>query len=78
MLFAEPSTLGTILVIIVYAVANLSLPIFYLKHYRSQFSVVSDLILPIVGTAVIVYPLYKLVKPGQPSPYNAFPYVAWR
>ncbi len=75
-LFAEPSTLGTILVIIVYAVANLSLPIFYLKHYRSQFSVVRDLILPIVGTAVIVYPLYNLVKPGQPSPYNAFPYVA--
>ena len=31
-LFAEPSTLGTILVIIAYAVANLSLPIFYLKH----------------------------------------------
>jgi len=75
-LFAEPSTLGTILVIVVYAVANLSLPVFYLKHYRSQFSVVRDLILPLVGTAVIVYPLYNLVKPGQPSPYNAFPYVA--
>ena len=33
-LFAEPSTLGTILVIVVYAVANLALPFFYLKHYR--------------------------------------------
>ena len=28
-LFAEPSTLGTILVIVVYSVANLSLPVFY-------------------------------------------------
>jgi amino acid transporter len=75
-LFAEPSTLGTILVIIVYAVANLSLPVFYLKHYRSQFSLVRDLILPVVGTAAIVFPLYQLVKPGQPWPYNWFPYVA--
>ena len=75
-LFAEPSTLGTILVIIVYAVANLSLPIFYLRHYRDQFSVVRDLILPVVGTAAIIYPLYQLVKPGQPSPYNWFPFVA--
>lgn len=75
-LFAEPSTLGTILVIVVYAVANLSLPIFYLRHYRSQFSVFRDLILPLVGTAAIVYPLYQLVKPGQPSPYNWFPFVA--
>jgi amino acid transporter len=75
-LFAEPSTLGTILVIIVYAVANLSLPIFYLKHYRSQFSLVRDLILPVVGTAAIIYPLYQLVKPGQPWPYDWFPYVA--
>jgi len=75
-LFAEPSTLGTILVIVVYAVANLSLPIFYLRHYRSQFSVFRDLILPLVGTAAIVYPLYQLVKPGQPWPYDWFPYVA--
>jgi amino acid transporter len=75
-LFAEPSTLGTILVIIVYAVANLSLPIFYLRHYRSQFSVFRDLILPVVGTAAIIYPLYYLVKPGQPWPFDWFPYVA--
>ena len=75
-LFAEPSTLGTILVIIVYGVANLALPFFYLKHYRSQFSVLRDLILPVLGTAAIIYPLYQLVKPGQPSPYKYFPYVA--
>ena len=56
--------------------ANLSLPVFYLKHYRSQFSLVRDLILPVVGTAAIVFPLYQLVKPGQPWPYNWFPYVA--
>ena len=61
---------------VVYAVANLALPFFYLKHYREQFSVVRDLILPLIGTAVIVYPLYNLVKPGQMWPYNWFPYVA--
>ena len=75
-LFAEPSTLGTILVIVVYAAANLALPFFYLRHYRDQFNIVRDLILPVVGTAALVYPLYQLVKPGQPSPYDWFPYIA--
>ena len=34
------------------------------------------MILPVVGTAALVYPLYQLVKPGQPAPYDWFPYIA--
>jgi amino acid transporter len=75
-MFAETSTLGTIMIILIYFVATLALPVFFLKHYRSQFNVVKHLIVPILGAAAIIFPMYQLVKPGQPSPYNYFPYAA--
>ena len=75
-LFAEASTLGTILVVVVYFVANLALPVFYRKHYPDQMSLVWHLIVPLVGAALIALPIYELVKPGQASPYDWFPYIA--
>lgn len=38
-----------------------------------RISVVRHLIVPLVGTAVLVYPLYETAKPGQAYAYN---YVA--
>ena len=32
--------------------------------------------LPVLGMAVIAVPVYYLCKPGQPTPYNWFPYAA--
>ena len=75
-LFAEASTLGTILVVAVYFVANLALPVFYRKYYPDQMSLVRHLVIPLVGAALIALPIYELVKPGQASPYDWFPYVA--
>ncbi len=75
-LFAEASTLGTILVVVVYFVANLALPVFYRKHHRDQFSWVKHLLIPVVGAALIALPIYELVKPGQAYPYDWFPYIA--
>jgi amino acid transporter/signal transduction histidine kinase len=75
-LFAEASTLGTILVVVVYFVANLALPVFYRKHHPEQLSLVRHLIVPLVGAALIALPIYELVKPGQASPYDWFPYIA--
>ena len=75
-LFAEASTLGTILVLVVYFVANLALPVFYRKHHRDQFSWLTHLLIPVVGAALIALPIYELVKPGQAYPYDWFPYIA--
>lgn len=75
-LFAEASTLGTILVVVVYFVANLALPVFYRKHHPEQFSPIKHLVIPIMGAALIALPIYELVKPGQASPYDWFPYIA--
>ncbi len=75
-LFAEASTLGTILVVAVYLVANLALPVFYRKHHPDQWSTLPHLVIPLVGAGLIALPIYELVKPGQASPYDLFPYVA--
>ncbi|HUK76259.1 MAG TPA: amino acid permease [Thermoleophilia bacterium] len=75
-LFAEASTLGTILVLVVYFVANLALPVFYRKHYPDQLSPLKHVVIPIVGAALIALPIYELVKPGQEPPYDRFPLIA--
>jgi amino acid transporter len=74
--FDESGTMGTILVLVVYFLANLALPFFYLKYRRSEFNVIKHAVLPVLGMAVIAVPVYYLCKPGQSNPYNWFPYAA--
>ncbi|MGO8685089.1 MAG: amino acid permease [Thermoleophilia bacterium] len=75
-LFAEASTLGTIMVVVVYFVANLALPVYYHRHRPDEFSFAKHLVIPLVGAAVIAFPIYELVKPGQAYPYSWFPYIS--
>ena len=37
---------------------------------------VKHVVLPVLGAAAIIVPLYYLAKPGQATPYNWFPYAA--
>jgi amino acid transporter len=74
--FFESSTMGTILVLIVYFLANLALPFYYRKFRPAEFSVLKHLALPVLGMAAIAVPVYYLVKPGQAAPYDWFPYAA--
>ncbi len=74
--FAESSTMGTILVLVVYLLANLALPVYYKKHRPSEFNLIKHGVLPVLGALSIVVPLYYLAKPGQPTPYDWYPYVA--
>jgi len=74
--FAEASTMGTILVLLVYLASNIALPFYYHRHHRSEFSIVKHVAMPVLGAAAIIVPLYYLAKPGQPTPYNWFPYAA--
>jgi amino acid transporter len=74
--FVEASTLGTILVLIVYFLSNLALPFYYRRFLPDQFNVIKHAVLPVLGMIAIGVPVYYLVKPGQPAPYNWFPYLA--
>jgi amino acid transporter len=74
--FAEVSTFGTILVLVVYFLTNLALPFYYVKNHRDKFNAFKHVILPLVGEITIGVPMYYLVKPGQSAPYSWFPWAA--
>nr|WP_186526363.1 APC family permease [Leekyejoonella antrihumi] len=74
--FGEAGTLGTILVMLTYFCVNIALPVYVLRERRSEFNIVRHGILPLIGAAIVIVPLYTLTEPGQPAPYNYFPYIA--
>ena len=75
-LYAECSTMGTIVILAVYLLTNLSLPVFMWRHHRPMFSTVRHVVIPVLGSLALVVPFVELCKPGQPAPYDAFPFVA--
>ena len=74
--FFESSTMGTLLILVVYFTANLALPFYYRKYRPSEFNVFKHIVLPVLGMIAIGVPVYYLCKPGQPAPYDWFPYAA--
>ena len=74
--FVESSTMGTILILVVYFLSNLALPFYYRKYRPQEFNVLKHAVLPVLGMIAIAVPVYYLVKPGQASPYDWFPYAA--
>src|SRR5689334_4546425 len=74
--FVESSTMGTILVLVVYFLSNLALPFYYRKYRPQEFNIVKHAVLPVLGLIAIGVPVYYLVKPGQAAPYDWFPYAA--
>jgi amino acid transporter len=75
-LYAECSTMGTIVILGVYLLTNLSLPMFMWRRHRDRFSVLRHIIVPTLGSAVLIVPFVELCAPGQPSPYDVFPFLA--
>jgi amino acid transporter len=74
--FAQSSTMGTILILLVYLAANIALPFYYRRYRPTEFRIVRHVLLPALGAVAIIVPLYYLLKPGQPAPYSWFPYLS--
>jgi amino acid transporter len=74
--FFESSTMGTILILVVYFLANLALPFYYRKYRPAEFNILKHIVLPVLGMVAIAVPIYYLCKPPQPQPYDWFPYAA--
>jgi amino acid transporter len=75
-LYAECSTMGTIVILFVYFLTTLALPVFMWRRHRQSFSPVRHLAIPVLGAMTLIVPFVELFKPGQPSPYSEFPYIA--
>jgi len=75
-LYAECSTMATIVILFVYFLTMLSLPVFMWRRHRDSFSPLRHVVIPVLGSATLIVPFVELCQPGQPAPYNAFPFVA--
>ena len=75
-LYAECSTMGTILVLFVYVLTAVSLPVFMWRHHRDSFRLIRHVGVPTLGTLALVLPFIELFHPGQPAPYSIFPYLS--
>ena len=74
--FGFAGTLGTIPIILTYMLTNLALPVYVYRCHRDDFELIRHLLLPIAGTLVMLIPLWGLIQPGQPWPFNIFPRIA--
>jgi amino acid transporter len=75
-LYAECSTMGTIVILFVYLLTTLALPFFMWRRHRRSFSAFRHVAIPLVGALTLVVPFVELCKPGQPAPYSWFPFIA--
>jgi amino acid transporter len=74
--FSESGTMGTLLILVVYFLANAALPFYYRKYRPAEFSPVKHVLLPVLGMFAIGVPVYYLCKPPQSQPYDWFPFAA--
>ena len=75
-LYAECSTMGTIVILFVYFLTTLALPVFMWRRHRESFSALRHVAIPVLGALTLIVPFVELCKPGQPAPYSEFPYIA--
>ncbi len=75
-LYAECSTMGTIVILFVYFLTTVSLPFFMWRRHRESFSILRHVAIPVLGSLTLVVPFVELCKPGQPAPYSEFPFIA--
>ncbi|OBZ09439.1 APC family permease [Bacillus sp. FJAT-26390] len=69
--FGYLGTIGTIPLLIIYALLNLAV-IFY---PNKELTLVQRYVLPILGVISIGLPIWALVQPGQPKPFSYFPWI---
>ncbi len=75
-LYAECSTMGTIVILFVYFLTMLSLPVFMRRRHRDSFSPFRHVAIAVLGSLTLIVPFVELCQPGQPAPYSAFPFIA--
>jgi amino acid transporter len=74
--FGFAGTLGAIPIILTYMLTNLALPVYVIRYRRSELDIIRHILMPVAGTLVMLFPLWGLVQPGQPWPFNVFPWIA--
>jgi amino acid transporter len=71
-IFSDEAGIGTVPILIVYLLANIALPLWVLATDRAAFRPVKHVLIPLIGSAVLVYGVWEFVQPSQPPPANIF------
>jgi len=74
--FGYAGTLGGIPIILTYMLTNLALPVYVIRHQRTELEILRHVVLPVAGALIMIFPLWGLIQPGQPWPFHVFPWVA--
>jgi amino acid transporter len=71
-IYSDEAGIGTVPILVVYLLANIALPLHVLATDRAAFRPLKHVVIPLIGSAVLVYGTYEFVQPSQPPPANVF------
>lgn len=79
LLTSNASTIATIQggaatgpLLIIYVLANVALPLFIRRTAPAEFSWIWHLLIPAIGTFVVVFGMWRNLKPGQAAPADTY------
>jgi amino acid transporter len=80
--FGAYDFLGSVLglgIIVLYIMMNIGLILYFQRKYREEFSPIRHGVLPILGSLLMLLPVYGQLWPIPPWPYSLVPYliIAW-
>ena len=75
-LYAECSTMGTIVILFVYFLTTLSLPVFMWRRHRDSFSPLRHVGIPVAGVPHPDRPVRRAVQARAARPLQRFPFIA--
>ena len=73
--FGNIAGLGALLALLIYMTATLSLTAYVIRA-RHKLRVLPHVVVPVLGAAIWLVPLWGSVKPGQSYPFSVYPYLA--
>src|SRR5947209_4535978 len=68
--FGLLGTIITILILVVYMAACLSVPFFYSREHRNEFNVVRHVVVPVIPFVVLIFPIVAQFYPAPSFPFN--------
>jgi len=75
LIFGFLGTITTLAVIVLYIMANIALTAFVRREHPADFSILRHVIVPLVGTVLLIPVLYVTVYPVPVYPINLTPYI---
>jgi hypothetical protein len=76
--FENIAGLGALLVLLIYMIATVALPAHVLRSGQSLAKrPLSYVVIPVLGAAIWLFPLWGVLQPGQPFPFSIFPAVTF-